>query len=82
MKMYEMLNLFPDIVLSSQKSNIKSFHLCEAPGAFISAFNHYITSKGYTHEWYAQTLNPKYNSDALDDHYGLIKNSLKMAFRK
>jgi hypothetical protein len=67
MKMYEILNLSPDLI---SKKTTKSFHICEAPGAFISALNHYL---GGQLEWYAQTLCPNSNKLALSDHYGLIK---------
>ena len=33
-KMYEMLNIFPEIIPNNKR--IKSFHLCEAPGAFVA----------------------------------------------
>lgn len=39
-KFYEILNQYP--VVTSSKLN--SVHLCEAPGAFISALNHYLNS--------------------------------------
>lgn len=70
-KLYEILNTFPEI-LDSNKT-IKSFHLCEAPGAFVSAIHHYLTIKNQNLDWYAQTLNPAYNQkEALQDHYGLM----------
>ncbi len=80
-KMYEMLNMFPDIIKPSQNaitdsnSSFKSFHLCEAPGAFICSLNHYLSTiyPKINHDWYAQSLNPCLNYQALDDHYGLIK---------
>lgn len=71
LKMYEMLNMFPEIIPNNK--NIKSFHLCEAPGAFVAALNQYLFSKKQELEWYAQTLKPSNESDALDDHFGLIK---------
>ncbi|RYE16702.1 MAG: hypothetical protein EOP45_17030, partial [Sphingobacteriaceae bacterium] len=75
--MYEILDQFGDIVLSS---SLNSFHICEAPGAFISALNHYIdsTDKNTKWSWFAQTLVPSVdlskNNFALDDHYGLINH--------
>jgi hypothetical protein len=76
MKMYEMLNYIDLTSCSNKKSTIKTFHLCEAPGAFIAATNHYLSDKGFKWEWYAQTLKPTStgsDSDAaLDDHFGLI----------
>lgn len=69
-KMYEMLTIFPNLLPSSV--NVKTFHLCEAPGAFISSINHYLTTRNQTLEWYAQTLKPNNNTLALEDHFGLI----------
>ena len=77
-KMYEMLNIFPEIIPNNKR--IKSFHLCEAPGAFVAALNHYLYGKNQELEWYAQTLKPTNKSDALDDHYGLIKKYPKKCF--
>ena len=74
-KMYELLNLFPDLIPNENKI-VKTFHLCEAPGAFISATNHFISNREQKLEWYAQTLKPTNtgsNTDnALDDYFGLI----------
>ena len=80
-KMYEILNSVHDLI--PLKENIKTFHLCEAPGAFISAVNHYISNRGIgTLNWYAQSLKPnntiKSTNEldvrdlALDVHRGLI----------
>ena len=89
-KMYEMLNMFPNLFPSDAKeqieyveyvdslprSTIKTFHLCEAPGAFISALNHFLSNRNQELNWYAQTLRPTsetIGSDAaLEDHFGLI----------
>lgn len=75
-KMYELLNMFPNLIESKQ--TIKTFHLCEAPGAFISALNHYLDNKSQKLDWYAQTLRPIITdtdgtNTALDDHFGLIQ---------
>lgn len=73
-KMYEMLNMFPDLIPSNE--TIKTFHLCEAPGAFISALNHFLSNKDQKMDWYAQTLKPTNTGSetnaALEDHFGLI----------
>jgi len=73
-KMYEMLNMFPDLLPNSPV--VKTFHLCEAPGAFISALNHFVSNRNQKLDWYAQTLKAtRIGSDtdwALEDHYGLI----------
>jgi len=71
-KMYEILNNNVNIV-SNNNLQLKTFHLCEAPGAFIAATNHYLNQyPNIQWSWYAQTLKPE-NEFALDDHYGLIK---------
>jgi len=74
-KMYDMLNNNIKIDIND---DITTFHLCEAPGAFISATNHYLSSNYPNHKWnwYAQTLKPinNINPDALKDHFGMIKN--------
>lgn len=68
-KMYEMLGS-----IKLPGDDIVTFHLCEAPGAFVSATNHYLSTKypDINWTWYAQTLKPNDGSSALDDHYGLI----------
>ncbi|MEM0354021.1 MAG: FtsJ-like methyltransferase family protein [Thermoplasmata archaeon] len=73
LKLYEILNIFADLI--PIKETIKTFHLCEAPGAFILATNHYISNRGGTRlEWYAQSLNPfsKSSNSMLGDQYGLM----------
>lgn len=75
-KMYEMLNMFGNLI--PNKNIIKTFHLCEAPGAFISATNHYLSNKNQKLEWYAQTLKQTNSGSitdaALDDYYGMISS--------
>lgn len=39
-KFYEILSCFD--ILPAHEANIKTLHLCEAPGAFISALNYYL----------------------------------------
>jgi hypothetical protein len=80
-KMFEILNNNIDII--NKQKRIKTFHICEAPGAFISATNHYIDThntmnhdKKVEWDWYAQTLlhqNVGTGRFALGDRYGLIK---------
>ena len=74
-KMYEMLNSYHDLL--PEKETIKTFSLCEAPGAFISALHQHVSKRGNINlDWYAQTLRKtncgKESDDALDDHFGLI----------
>lgn len=75
LKMYEILDHFPNL---TKAVSINSFHICEAPGAFISALNHYLNygEDRRKWKWFAQTLVPdncKTNC-ALDDHFGLIQS--------
>ena len=69
LKLYEIFNLIPDIIT---KKKINSFHICEAPGAFIMATNHYVGVKNVN--WYAQTLKPSKDNTALDDYFNLIRD--------
>ena len=62
LKMHELLCITKDLVFPGAKT----FHLCEAPGAFISAINHNVNGKL---NWYAQTLKA---DGALSDHFGLM----------
>ncbi len=74
LKMYEILNMFADMIPGSETVN--TFHLCEAPGAFIAATNHYLSKSNQKLNWYAQTLKPTNigleTDAALEDHFGLI----------
>ena len=74
-KMYEILNMHKNLI--PNKPTIKTFHLCEAPGAFIAALNHYLSNRNQTLDWYAQTIKPTNNGSyadyALMDYYGLIR---------
>ena len=80
LKMYEVINLFNLIKINKNiNSNIyKTFHLCEAPGNFISAINHYLKTetKIKNYDWYAQTLNPNkeiYKFSSFKDDFNYIK---------
>jgi hypothetical protein len=59
--MYEMLECY-DLVQPQVRDNaFSSFHLCEAPGAFVCAANHYIRTRvggDIDWRWLATTLNP------------------------
>lgn len=65
-KFYEIqgtFKLLSDAAL--QKSELSSVHLCEAPGAFISALNHFLqTNRLYCDwTWAANTLNPYHEAN-------------------
>ncbi|XP_026879733.2 cap-specific mRNA (nucleoside-2'-O-)-methyltransferase 2 [Electrophorus electricus] len=65
-KFYEILGTFrllPETAL--QNGELNSVHLCEAPGAFISALNHYLKTC-WPHcdwNWVANTLNPYHEAN-------------------
>ncbi|XP_064462866.1 cap-specific mRNA (nucleoside-2'-O-)-methyltransferase 2-like [Ornithodoros turicata] len=74
-KFYEILHEFG----VAEAEPLRSFHLCEAPGAFISALQHYLEERAVNWCWYATTLNPYYEgnstkSTVTDDR--LIFNTL------
>lgn len=87
-KFYEILGAFsllPEETLQSGELN--TVHLCEAPGAFIAALNHYLKTSDYTRycdwSWAANTLNPYHeanggNTTIADDR--LIANTLPWWF--
>ena len=67
-KFYELLS-YGNVVPSNAKNTLCSVHLCEAPGGFICALNHYLRSSrqsGFSHTWVGNTLNPYYEGNALD----------------
>ncbi|KAK0150051.1 Cap-specific mRNA (nucleoside-2'-O-)-methyltransferase 2 [Merluccius polli] len=87
-KFYEILgsfNLLPEKAVLNGELN--TVHLCEAPGAFITALNHYIKTSAFTHfcdwSWAANTLNPYHEGNGggttiADDR--LIANTLPWWF--
>ncbi|CAL9701815.1 unnamed protein product [Knipowitschia caucasica] len=87
-KFYEILGTF-DIIPEQALHNgeLNTVHLCEAPGAFISALNHYIKTSEKTRyvdwSWAANTLNPYHEANGgsttiADDR--LIANTLPWWF--
>ncbi|KAJ8918957.1 hypothetical protein NQ315_016859 [Exocentrus adspersus] len=67
-KFYEILCQFPVVPQYAMRSGkFSSLHLCEAPGAFVSALNHYLVAN-HPHvkwRWTANTLNPNYEGNEL-----------------
>jgi 23S rRNA U2552 (ribose-2'-O)-methylase RlmE/FtsJ len=66
-------------LINNKLKNFNVFFICEAPGAFILALNHYIHTKTNieNYNWTAQTLHPKQlyqNEKAFGDDYKLMKN--------
>uniref|UniRef100_UPI0037E734FD cap-specific mRNA (nucleoside-2'-O-)-methyltransferase 2 n=1 Tax=Semicossyphus pulcher TaxID=241346 RepID=UPI0037E734FD len=87
-KFFEILgsfNLLPGEAL--QNGELNTVHLCEAPGAFITALNHYFKTSESTRycdwSWAANTLNPYHEANGgsttiADDR--LIANTLPWWF--
>lgn len=44
-KMFEILANF-DLIKTVNNQKLTTLHLCEAPGAFISALNHFLVTRG------------------------------------
>ncbi|KAK9511587.1 hypothetical protein O3M35_000217 [Rhynocoris fuscipes] len=68
-KFYEILSIFNLIPTFATKEFVfNSFHLCEAPGAFITALNHFIklNHSSLQWKWFATTLNPYYEGNELN----------------
>lgn len=63
-KFYEILSSYN---LISEKTNIRTLHLCEAPGGFISALNYFLCKNhpSISWEWMATTLNPYYEGHSI-----------------
>lgn len=72
LKLYEILTIFDLLKIKSEVH--RTYHLCEAPGQFILATNHYLKTKtnNKIYDWNAQSMNPK-NKNFLQDTYKLIK---------
>ena len=65
-KFYSILSEF-NLVLPKE-NNFSSFHLCEAPGAFVTSLNHFIKNKiglSCNFNWCSTTLNPYYEGNDL-----------------
>ncbi|XP_065837285.1 cap-specific mRNA (nucleoside-2'-O-)-methyltransferase 2-like isoform X2 [Oscarella lobularis] len=67
-KFHEIVTSFP--LISTRSGSLKTVHLCEAPGAFITSLNHYIKSHCSSEirewKWRATTLNPYCESHSLN----------------
>ncbi|XP_063048800.1 cap-specific mRNA (nucleoside-2'-O-)-methyltransferase 2 [Engraulis encrasicolus] len=81
-KFYEVLSSFEVVPLEAvQQGELCSLHLCEAPGGFLSALNHFLRSGGGTSggvgcdwSWLASTLNPYH--EALERSHGVADDRL------
>lgn len=86
-KFYEIASNFSLVPLNEiccevDGKNFRSVHLCEAPGAFVAALNHWlkINAPDVQWDWLATTLNPycegnSYDSMVADDRF--IRHTLK-----
>lgn len=72
-KMVEIINgtNYYDNLISQKTRNVKSFHICEAPGNFILANEWFLKTKNIKYNWNAQSL----VSGDFFDEYGLIKSN-------
>lgn len=68
-KMYEILTYFD--LFDENLKTLKTFHLCELPGGFIRAINHYAFTRTNVKnfEWNAQSLHPE-KAD-IKNNYGM-----------
>eukprot|EP01053_Blabericola_migrator_P002713 Blabericola_migrator_1__2712@NODE_1771_length_3818_cov_18_925620_g1143_i0_p1_GENE_NODE_1771_length_3818_cov_18_925620_g1143_i0NODE_1771_length_3818_cov_18_925620_g1143_i0_p1_ORF_typecomplete_len1121_score269_89FtsJ/PF01728_19/8_5e21FtsJ/PF01728_19/8_1e05Methyltrans_Mon/PF14314_6/7_9e05Methyltrans_Mon/PF14314_6/12Reovirus_L2/PF06016_11/0_047LIP1/PF15904_5/9e03LIP1/PF15904_5/0_28LIP1/PF15904_5/7_7e03_NODE_1771_length_3818_cov_18_925620_g1143_i0143376 len=80
LKFYEILKKLELIDLSARsvvKEGLKTFHLCECPGAFVTATNHYLkTACGDTHvdwDWKALSLDTYHE---CNDWFDMLDNDL------
>ncbi|AYV84969.1 MAG: putative FtsJ-like methyltransferase [Satyrvirus sp.] len=79
LKMYEIIANIP--LFDENNCTIKTFHICEAPGSFILAINHYIRTNTNIKKfhWIANSLKPtsqhahEKSKTAFGDDYGLMK---------
>ncbi|XXQ31010.1 Cap-specific mRNA (nucleoside-2'-O-)-methyltransferase 2 [Plasmodiophora brassicae] len=66
-KLFEIVAQFPDSIPSTavRRGQIRSLHLCEAPGAFVCALNHYVRTQfpDVVFNWYASSLNPYHDAN-------------------
>lgn len=69
-KFYEIAagqGLIPLQHIVQNNNQLKSVHLCEAPGAFVASLNHWLKTNttGITWDWVAMTFNPYYEGNSL-----------------
>ncbi|CAB4060387.1 CMTR2 [Lepeophtheirus salmonis] len=68
-KMIEILNVY----FPSYPESMKTLHICESPGAFISATNHHFQRIKWS--WKALSLNPYYEGNTYPDLNNDDRNS-------
>lgn len=68
-KFYENVSSFPLVPQKAvEEKKLRSVHLCEAPGAFITSLNHFLRvnhGADFDFDWRAVTLNPYYEGNPL-----------------
>ena len=75
-KMYELLvKIKNPSLINEESTSLRSLHICEAPGKFISATNNYVMTKTKIKDfkWNANSLNFEVAKTGLKDQYGYIK---------
>lgn len=73
-KMYDLL-MGIDMNFIKKIKSFKCFHICELPGGFISAINHFIKTKtNLKYEWIAESLFDTKNKNMIGDDYGLYEH--------
>lgn len=75
MKLYEILCSYPELIPVKEGATVRTFNVCDAPGAFVASINQYVTTRGGKLDWYAQSLNPTHTVNqgrGFEDSYGLI----------
>jgi hypothetical protein len=76
LKMRELLVRFPP--KPHRQGHFRSYHMAEAPGAFISSLQTYMNLdlklEDYDWDWRAQSLSVDFAPHALKDSFGLMKN--------
>ncbi|XP_055341057.1 cap-specific mRNA (nucleoside-2'-O-)-methyltransferase 2-like [Paramacrobiotus metropolitanus] len=62
LKFWNILHEYPELTKSDGTATFSSLHLCEAPGAFVSALNHFLSCKlpeiHKSWKWLASSLSP------------------------
>lgn len=78
LKLFEILVQYPLLPKGNEVKEVKTFHLCEAPGNFISATEYFVKERTEIKilDWKAQSLHPSLKEQrAFQDDYGIIRNN-------
>lgn len=78
LKMFELVSthsLMGDVpAMGSKPRIVKALYNCEFPGGFILASNHYALTNDIEFHWWASSLHPSTDKDALKDSFKLFEN--------